>query len=198
MRTQNFESHHGDVIMSKLNEDRKTDAKYCDFRIQTNGCNFPVHKNIVGPLSGFFGTMFFSEMKEQNQHQANMDGIKKDVMEFILDFFYTGFIQITRDNVYEVMEAANYLDIANLKNYCAEFLLNEVEPENCLNLMTFSKIYDRPGISDKVDDVIRNNFEDVISSDEFKTFDLEEVKALMDLKQIIPCIGKVSKKKTKQ
>jgi len=182
MRRKTLHSQHVDVIMARLNEDRKTEAKYCDFRIIGDGYNFPIHKSIVGPLSIFFETMFFSKMKEQYENQTNLYGISKKIMENILDFIYTGIVEITSENVYEVMEAANFLSISILKNFCSEFLLEEVKLENCLSLKRFSSLYECHDLSKKVDAVIEQNFEAVISSREFKALGLDEVKSLLELK----------------
>jgi len=65
-------------------------------------------------------------------------------------------------------------------------LENKVEPENCLSLKEFSKIYDCHEISEKVEDVIRKNFEIVVSSDEFKALELKEVKSLLELNRVKP------------
>jgi len=83
-----FEPHHTDIIMMRLNKYRNTTAKNFDFRIQTKGCNFPpVHKSVVGPLSDFFDAMFNCEMKETYQNQGNLNAVSKEVMKVILDFF---------------------------------------------------------------------------------------------------------------
>ena len=184
MRTKTFESpHHADTVMMKLNQDRKTDAKYSDFRISADGSTFPIHKSIVGPQSEYFDAMFFSAMKEQYLHEATVEGIAKDIIAHILDFFYSGTIEITSSNVYEMMKAANYLNISAIKTFCTEFLLEEVALENCLALKRFSKSYDLNDVSEKVDNFIEKHFGSVINSDEFKTLEFDEVKSVLLLKK---------------
>ena len=183
MRIENFNAHHADVVMNSLNQDRKDAAKYCDFRIIVNGYIFPVHKSVVGPLSDFFDSMFFSEMRETYEHQVIIDTISKDVMELVVEFFYTSKIQITSNNVYDIMEAANYLNLQNVKQFCTNFLLNEVEPENCFKLKKISKLYDCQTLTRKIDSVIERHFETVLSSKEFLTLDVDEVKSLLNLKK---------------
>ena len=64
MRRAAFESHHADVVLKNLNQDRKAAAKYCDFRIIAGDHSFPVHKSVIRTLSEFFDTMFSSETKK--------------------------------------------------------------------------------------------------------------------------------------
>ena len=101
----------------ELNKDRKTNAKYCDFRILVNGRTFPIHKSVVGPQLEYFDAMFFSKMKEQKQHQATIETITKATMEVILSFLYAGSIETTSNNIYGIIEAANCLNISDVKNY---------------------------------------------------------------------------------
>ena len=184
MRTKTFELlHNADTVMRKLNQDRKTDAKYCDFRISADGSTFPIHKSIVGPQSEYFDAVFFSAMKEQYQPEATVKGMTKAIIADILDFFYSGTIEITSNNVYEMMEAADYLNISAVKTFCTEFLLEEVKIENYLTLKRFSKLYDLNDLSEKVDNFIEKHFGLVITSDEFKTLEFEEMKSVLLLKK---------------
>ena len=184
MRTKTFELlHNADTVMRKLNQDRKTDAKYCDFRISADGSTFPIHTSIVGPQSEYFDAVFFSAMKEQYQHKATVEGVAKTIIADILDFLYSGTIEITSNNVYEMMEAADYLNISAVKTFCTEFLTEEVKIENCLTLKRFTKSYDLNDLSEKVDNFIEKHFGLVITSDEFKTLEFGEVKSVLLLKK---------------
>ena len=183
MRKKTFHSHRVDNVLMKLNKDRKTDAKYCDFRISVNGQTFPIHKSIVGPQSDYFDKMFFSQMKEQNQHQATIEAITKETMEAILDFFYSGSIEITCNNVCGIMEAANYFNVSDVKNYCAELLLDEAKPENCLRLKKILTMYDCRYLLERVEKVIEKNFEAVVGSYDFQFLELKEVISVLQQKR---------------
>ena len=185
MRKKTFHSHRVDDVLMKLFEDRKTNAKYYDFRISVSGRTFPIHKSIVGPQSDYFDKMFVSQMKEQNQHQATIEAITKETMKSILDFLYTRSIEITCNNVCGIMEAANYFNILDVKYYCAKLLSDEVKPENCLRLKKNLTIYDCRYLSEKFEKVIEKNFEAVIGSYDFRFLELEEAKSVLKLKRTI-------------
>ena len=104
-------------------------------------------------------------------------------MESILVFFYTSKIQIASNNVYDIMKAANYLNIAKIKQLCTTFLMIEVTPNNCFRLKKFSKLYNCQQLTEKINFVIEQQFETVIRSKEFLTLDVEEVKSLLNLKE---------------
>lgn len=66
--------------------------------------------------------MFSSEasFKESKQDKINLYDIDQEALSSILDFIYTSTIEITEENVYLLMEAANLLQISALrvgKNY---------------------------------------------------------------------------------
>ena len=50
-------------------------------------------------------------MKEKQDNKADVKGISVDTMETILNFIYTSEITITNYNVYDVLAAADYMQI---------------------------------------------------------------------------------------
>jgi len=69
--------------------------------------------------------MFNIEMKEHLENEAVIKGVSKEVFKAILDFMYTGSIALNMQNVFGVIEAAHYMDLPYVKEYCTTYLGKE-------------------------------------------------------------------------
>ena len=140
--------------MLKLNNDRKTSAKYCDITLVIDEHKYPAHKCVLGLLSPFYDKMFSIEMKEKRDNEAVIKGVTREVFEVILDFVYTGNIILTMENVFGIIEAAHYLDLPYVKECCSTFLGNKVTTENWMSIVAYGKRYDYNEVLEKVDKIL--------------------------------------------
>ncbi|CAK8688212.1 unnamed protein product [Clavelina lepadiformis] len=104
-----LESNHATEILNNLNEDRKTTNDFCDFTIKAGGTQFPVHKCVVGSISEYFKKMFTTKMRESYSNEGNVKEVSGPTMASIINFIYTSCIILAHDNVYDVLEAAEYI-----------------------------------------------------------------------------------------
>jgi len=110
-------------VLYKLNEDRLEKNTFCDFTIKTESREFPVHKCLLGLMSDYFRGMFQVEMAEKYQNYALVkQQLHTDTVAVVLDFLYGNLDSVTMDNVQKVLEAADYLQIPKLLEYCAELI----------------------------------------------------------------------------
>ena len=106
---------HSEDIMRRMDNDRKTAARYCDITLMVDDHPFPVHKTVLGVLSTFFDKMFHIDMKEKRENKVEINGVSKEVLEVILDFIYTGEMALSMENVFAIIEAAHLLDLPYVK-----------------------------------------------------------------------------------
>lgn len=53
-------------------------------------------------------------------------------MEDMVDFFYSGKIEISELNVQDLLHIACLLQVQSVKKACCEFLKRQLSPENCI------------------------------------------------------------------
>ncbi|CAK8685778.1 unnamed protein product [Clavelina lepadiformis] len=58
--------------------------------------------------------MFTTKMEESYSNEGSVKEVSGPTMESIINFIYTSCIILTHDNVYDVLEAAEYLRITSL------------------------------------------------------------------------------------
>lgn len=83
--------------------------------------------------------LFTTTLHEGEYTEINLKTIESPTMELILQYIYMRQIDISYDNVLDVMRTADYLCIDGLVQLCHEFLIECLEPENCVTLLQFSE-----------------------------------------------------------
>lgn len=64
--------------------------------------------------------------------------VSLNVTEELLQYLYTGFVELTLSNVQGSIRAAIILDLVRLKDLGCEFFQNELDLENCVRTFQFA------------------------------------------------------------
>ncbi|CAK8685790.1 unnamed protein product [Clavelina lepadiformis] len=176
-----LESNHATEILNSLNEDRKTTKDFCDFTIIAGGKQFPVHKCVMGSISEYFKKMFTTKMKESFLNEGSVEEVSGPTMASIINFIYNSCIILTHDNVYDVLEAAEYLRIPSLKEQCKIFFKASLNGENCLKIQSYSNQYNMGDLVQSADTFISENLGTVLKSADFLQFGVDDVKYMLKL-----------------
>ncbi|CAK8688277.1 unnamed protein product [Clavelina lepadiformis] len=176
-----FNNNHATEILSNLNEERKTTKDFCDFTIKAGGKQFPVHKCVVGTFSEYFKKMFTTKMKGSYLNEGSIKEFSGPTMASIINFIYTSCIILTHDNVYDVLEAAEYLRITSLKEYCEKFFKASLNGENCLKIRSYSNRYNMGDLVQAAETFISKNLGAVLKSADFLQFNVDDVMAMLKL-----------------
>lgn len=80
---------------------------------------------------------------------------------------FTGEIEVTTDNVQDLLPAAGILQLRDLKTACCEFLSDHMDVTNCLGIKQFADMHSCPGLVKKANRFIVRKFADVVKTDEF-------------------------------
>jgi len=105
--------------LGKLRKDRI----FCDVILRSGLREIYAHRIILTMLSDYFTVLFKYEggfEKPAIEFDENM--ITGECLESIVDYSYSGKINITKDNVYDLSLAADYFDIRFIKTECEKFL----------------------------------------------------------------------------
>ncbi|XP_076813357.1 kelch-like protein 12 [Clavelina lepadiformis] len=176
-----FNNNHAAEILNNLNKERTTTKDFCDFTIKAGGKQFPVHKCVVGSFSEYFKKMFTTKMRESYLNEGSVKEVSGPTMASIINFIYTSCIILTHDNVYDVLEAAEYLRITSLKEYCTTFFKASLNGENCLKIRCYSNRYNMGDLVQVAETFISKNLGAVLKSADFLQFGVDDVKAMLKL-----------------
>lgn len=102
------------------------------------------------------------------------------MMELIIEFAYTGSISVTEDNVQELLLAADLLNVVDVVQICSDFLSEQLCPENCIGIWQFTNICFCSELQRKAYSYIIDNFEEVVSQEEFLRLSAQELTDIIE------------------
>ena len=104
-----------------------------------------------------------------------MKDIDPDVLDRIVEFIYTGHLDVTVDNVQDLLAAASLIQLESVQEICCEFLKEHLEPANCLGIRNFAEANGCTQLTEAVDVFARERFVDVYCGDEFLSHPCEHL-----------------------
>ena len=122
-------------VTSKL---RKT-GEFSDATLKLkDGSSFKIHKILLGMGSPFFEKLFAIN-KDMEEYLIHL--VTPDAMNQILNWMYCHKMELTHENVQDVLKTAHYLDCFEVTGQCSNYLMKELTAENVLGLWNFAKEY---------------------------------------------------------
>jgi hypothetical protein len=80
-------------------------------------------------------------MNETTDRIVDIHDINGDIMNLIIDYAYTREIKLNENNVYEILPAANQLQVLGLFSFCEKFLYEKLNPENVIGIREFASFF---------------------------------------------------------
>ncbi|XP_021930771.1 kelch-like protein 10 [Zootermopsis nevadensis] len=110
----------------------------CDavLRLEDDGV-FRVHRVILSMCSAYFWNLFTITDKTD----FVLYGVSSNMMIQILDYIYFRKINIHSDNVRQLLMMAEYLCMPGLSELCCNFLKDEINADNCIDIMNFARLH---------------------------------------------------------
>lgn len=165
-------------ILRSLNSMRQENS-LCDVVLRVNGTiNFSAHRCVLSASSSYFQALFADDFLEKTTGVVELDEIGATAMEKVLEFIYTGEVEIDVVNAQDLVVVADYLNIPALKLNASAVLERSINVSNCLTLQHFSSKYDCVRLKESCAFFINQNFSQVVKSEGFGDISFE---SLIDL-----------------
>ena len=172
-------------MMKRLNIQRKQ-GHLCDITLITkDDQELKAHRNILSVAIPFFYQLLQSDMKENREGIVRFEEISGSVMEDVLEFIYTGTVEVTEENAEELVVATNYLLVPNLKTISGRFIQQQMCELNCISTFYFAEKYDCEELLNDSKSFIHANFRSVADMSEFLSLDAKEVERWISSDEIV-------------
>ena len=172
-------------MMKRLNIQRKQ-GHLCDITLITkDDQELKAHRNILSAASPFFYKLLQSDMKENREGIVRLEEISGSVMEDVLEFIYTGTVEVTEENAEELVVATNYLLVPNLKTISGRFIQQQICELNCISTFYFAEKYDCEELLNDSKSFIHANFRSVADMNEFLSLEAKEVERWISSDEIV-------------
>lgn len=166
-----------------MNELRR-EEKLCDVVLKVNKMEFHVHKIVLASTSPYLRAMFTNGMLETVQKVIDIHGIDETTMEQLIEFSYTGTLEITVDNVQQLLAGASLLNIETLRTACSRFLQKQLDSANCIGIRDFATIYSCKDLEEIATQYLYQHFLSTINYDEFLQMKYDKVIKLLSSDRI--------------
>jgi len=139
--------------------------KYVDTLIVCQSKVIGAHQIILASTIPYFEKKLLNEFETRPCRQVNLDHLDPTSVMELIDFVYTGNLEITSENIESIMMTAGYLEMQNVKNSCIKFVLDSIlNANNCIGWKRLAVKMGDKNFVDKCDQFMRDNVAAVIRS----------------------------------
>ncbi|KAM9718101.1 kelch-like protein 9 [Menidia menidia] len=140
----------------------------CDVILEAAGGWLHVHRVVLAASSDYFRGMFTLGMKESHQLCVSLPLLLASELEVLICSSYSGTLPINWTNVFEITTTALQLQYQPALSLCFNFLLREINPKTCLDVISFAQAYEIRHLLEFADDFVLRQFQKVACTSKFK------------------------------
>ena len=167
------------VEMMKRLDIQRRNEHFCDVTLEVGSgddqARLKAHRIVLCAASPFFCNALNSDMKEKREGVIRLDETSKAVMEGVLEYLYTGYVDINGRNAYDLFAKADYFILPSLKTLSANFIMQTVSLVNCVKVYYFATKYQCEELQKRASDFILKNFVAVAGTEDFLNLSSKEV-----------------------
>ena len=175
-------------MMKRLAIQRRNE-QFCDVILEVGSgddqARLHAHRNVLCAASPFFYNALNSDMKEKKEGVIRLEQTSKTTMELVLNYLYSGRVEVTKDNSYELFAQADYFLIPSLKTVSGEFISQTTDVSNCILTYNFAIKYQCEELQKAARDFIFANFVAVAGTEDFLNLSGKEVEEWISSDEII-------------
>jgi len=140
------------LALSKLRRNRQ----FCDVLLQVGTWEIPAHRVILACCSPYLFELFSTDDggkgSEENIITYKLNGcFEKDSLEHLINYAYTGKMEVECSGVKAVYIAAHRLKMDRVVNFCARYLVDHLDPATAIEICSLPGIALNPVLASQVD-----------------------------------------------
>lgn len=142
-------------------------ASFSDVTFNIQERKIHLHKAILSHRSPFFKAMFENDMKEKKQSSIDITNFDYPVMKELFRFIYAERVKEIDKIAKDLLVAADYYSIVELKDCCENVLYNELEVHNAVEYLNLTDMYDSIRLKTLVIDFTAKHYKEIIEKPGF-------------------------------
>ncbi|XP_048370604.1 kelch-like protein 22 isoform X2 [Sphaerodactylus townsendi] len=171
-------AQHSQALLSGLVALRDSGVLF-DVILLVEGKAIEAHRILLAASCDYFRGMFAGGLREMEQEEVQIQGVSYNAMCKILNFIYTSELELSLNNVQEILTAACHLQIPDVIKFCCDFLMSWVDDENILDVYRLAELFDLSHLSEQLDSYILKNFVTFSKTQMYRQLPLEKVYTLL-------------------
>lgn len=168
------------------------DEHFCDVTLCAGNDEIKCHRNILAASSPFFMAMFRSELDESRQSKVPIKEMEASTLLLVLDYVYTGKVELSVDNVQNVLSAANLFQMIALREGCASFMMHHISVDNCVGVYFFARAHECHDLAESARQLINAEFAAVCREPEFTSLPADKLVDIISDDQVLKLTSNTS------
>ena len=118
------------------------DGRYSDVTLKiSEDRRLSVHRVVLASFSPYFGALFGKNWADGEKKEIEVLGFDENAVSDLIEFAYSGKIDISKDNVQTLLEASNYLQVEFVKKSCGDFLKGAINDKTCPSIWQLADLF---------------------------------------------------------
>lgn len=165
-----------DGLKELLNEN-----KFVDCTLKVGDRSFPCHRLIMAACSPYFREIFFTEdgKEVENTKEVVLEDVNPSILNMVIKYLYSAEIDLTDDNVQEIIAVANRFQIPSVFTVCVNYLQKKLSLSNCMAIFRLGLVLNCPRLAVAARNYIADRFELLHKDDEFLKLAAHELFAII-------------------
>uniref|UniRef100_A0A8C4YXK8 Kelch-like family member 13 n=1 Tax=Gadus morhua TaxID=8049 RepID=A0A8C4YXK8_GADMO len=187
--TRFFTSNTHSAVVLQGFDQLRIEGLLCDVTLVAGDGDeaFPVHRAMMASSSDYFKAMFTGGMKEQDLMCIKLHGVNRIGLKKIIDFIYTAKLSLNMENLQDTLEAASFLQILPVLDFCKVFLISGVSLDNCVEVGRIANAYNLTEVDKYVNNFILKNFLSLLGTGEFVKLPFERLAFVLSSNSLKHC-----------
>lgn len=159
-----------------------------DVTLVAQGEEFYCHRALLAANSAYFSAMLCGNFVERSTERILLSEISGPTMKLVLQYLYSGEVEIDADSVQSLFNAAHMLQLPNLENACVSYMLGNITDNNCIGVYFFAKNFSKTDLKEAASVRIGSKFVKVSKAAEFLHLPGEQAAELLETRNVLQCM----------
>ena len=146
----------------------RQDGTFNDVTIHAGHFSIGANRMVLSCHSTFFENLFKSKMKKECQLSITIEQIDAAAVKYMIDYMYEGNITINSANVLNILAAADFLKLDDVKSFCFNFLEEHISFDNWCDILSAAKFYKCDHLQKHTFQFMADHLLEIIKTNDFK------------------------------
>ncbi|KAK6489860.1 kelch-like protein 31 [Huso huso] len=165
------DASYGPSLMEGLSK-MKQEGFLCDLTIATKTKSFSVHKVVMASCSEYVHNAL---KKDSSIQRLELNDISPVGLATVITYAYSGKLTLSLYTIGSTIATANFLKIQSLVKMCCDFLIQEVNVENCMYVANVADTYGLKNTKEAAQKFMRDSFIDFSETDQFLKLTYDQI-----------------------
>ena len=119
-------------------------------------------------------------MKEKHENKVEIESVDGKAVISLIEYMYNGSIDIDNQNVFELLAAADYFQLMDVKQYCFQYVQSKVTIDNWLYTLKAVNLYVGDESKDQIYQHISAHFNEIVQTDDINMLSHFNLRSLIE------------------